>query len=45
MQSQRERDDAYLAEAMDIDDLERRLRELDARGRHTGDVAFGLGLW
>jgi Protein of unknown function (DUF3563) len=44
-QSQRERDEAYLAEAMDIDDLERRLREIDARGRHTSDVAFGLGLW
>ena len=33
MQSQRERDEAYLAEALDIYDLERRLREIDARGR------------
>jgi hypothetical protein len=46
MQSQRERDEAYLAEALDIYDLERRLREIDARGRHaTSDVAFGFGLW
>ena len=41
-----ERDEAYLAEAMDIYDFERRLREIDARGRHpTCAVAFGLGLW
>jgi hypothetical protein len=46
MPSQRERDEAYLAEALDIYDLERRLREIDARGRHaTSDVAFGFGLW
>jgi Protein of unknown function (DUF3563) len=44
-QSPHERDEAYLAEAVDIYDLERRMREIDARGRHaTGDVTFGLGL-
>ena len=46
MPTQRERDEAYLAEALDIYDLERRMREIDARGRHpTSDVALGLGLW
>jgi hypothetical protein len=45
MQSQHERDEAYLAEAVDIYDLERRMREIDARGRHaTSGVTFGLGL-
>ena len=34
------------AEALDIYDLERRMREIDARGRHpTSDVALGFGLW
>lgn len=46
MQSQRERDETYLAEALDIYDLERRMRQLEARGRHaSSDVPFGLGLW
>ena len=44
--TQRERDEAYLAEALDVYDLERRMREIDARGRHaTSEVALGLGLW
>ena len=44
--SQRERDEAYLAEALDIADLERRIRELETRSHHaTSDVPFGLGLW
>lgn len=46
MPSQRESDETYLAEALDIADLERRIREIEARGRHaTSDVPFGLGLW
>ena len=46
MQSQRERDESYLAEALDVADLEQRMRDLEARGRHaTSDVPFGLGLW
>ena len=31
--SQNERDEAYLAEAVDIYDLERRMREIDLRAR------------
>ena len=46
IQSQHERDEAYLADAADIHDLERRMREIDARGRHpTSDVALGFGPW
>ena len=35
MPHQQDRDDAYLAEAVDIYDLERRMRELDQRGRYS----------
>jgi hypothetical protein len=46
LRSQHECDEAYLAEAVDIYDLERRMREIDARGRSArGDVTFGLGPW
>jgi|SoiMetStandDraft_5_1073268.scaffolds.fasta_scaffold672276_1 hypothetical protein len=46
MPSQRERDEAYLAEAQNLADLERRIRDIEARGRHAiSDVPFGLGLW
>lgn len=46
MPSQRERDETYLAEALDVADLERRIREIEARGHHaTSDVPLGLGLW
>ena len=31
--SQREADDAYLSQSVDICDLERRMREIDQRGR------------
>lgn len=41
--SQRERDEAYLAEALDICDLERRMRALDQR-EHTSPQALPLGL-
>jgi len=44
--SQRERDETYLAEAQNLADLEQRMREIEAKGRHaTSDVPFGLGLW
>ena len=43
IESQRERDDAYIAGAVDICDLERRLREVDARGRgNWSPIASGL---
>jgi hypothetical protein len=45
LRSQCERDEDFLAEAIDIDDLERRVRVLETRGRHGSDVAVGLGLW
>lgn len=44
--TERDRDEAYLAEAQNIADLERRIREVEARGRRvSSDVAFSLGLW
>jgi hypothetical protein len=46
MPSQRERDEAYLAEAQNLADLERRMHEIQAKGRHAAsDVPLGLGLW
>jgi len=46
MRSQRERDESYLAEAMDLYDLERRIRQVESRGRDArSDVPLGLGLW
>jgi hypothetical protein len=46
MRTQRERDEAYLGEALDIYDLKGRMREFDARGRHPiSDVFLGYGLW
>jgi hypothetical protein len=42
----RDRDEAYLAEALDVGDLERRIREMEQRGHHAdSDVPFGFGLW
>ena len=39
------RSEAYLAQSVDIYDLERRMREIDERGRHGGnDLTFSLGL-
>lgn len=41
--SQHDRDAAYLAGAGDIHDLERRMREIDARGRRSwSPIEFGL---
>lgn len=43
IESQKERDEAYIAEAADLYDLERRMREVDARGRWNGSpIAQGL---
>lgn len=45
MTSQHERDEAYLAEAVDIYDLERRMREIDSRARNSScEPPFSLGL-
>jgi hypothetical protein len=41
VESQSERDEAYLAEAIDIHDLERRMRSIEQRGR-DGGIAVGL---
>ena len=43
IQSQHVRDEAYLAESVDMCDLERRLREIDDRAtRYSSDLAAGL---
>jgi hypothetical protein len=45
IEQQHARDEAYLAESVDIYDLERRMREIDRRGRNTSqDLTFSLGL-
>lgn len=44
VESQNERDEAYLAGAVDIYDLERRMRSIDQRGRDR-DEAITLGLY
>lgn len=43
IESQQERDAAYMAGAVDLNDLERRMREVDARGRtNWSPIAYGL---
>ena len=43
IESQQERDDAYVAAAVDLYDLERRMRDIDARGRNNwSPIAYGL---
>jgi hypothetical protein len=44
VESQSDRDEAYLAGAMDIHDLERRMRSIDNRGRDR-DAAITVGLY
>ena len=45
IEPQNVRDEAYMAESVDIYDLERRMREIDRRGRNTShDLTFSLGL-
>lgn len=43
VESQRDRDEAYMAGAVDLYDLERRMREIDERGRrHWSPISHGL---
>lgn len=43
IESQAERDEAFLAESVDIHDLERRMRTIDERGRNRANgITFGL---
>jgi hypothetical protein len=43
IESQADRDEAYLAAAVDLRDLERRMREIDDRGRaDLSPIASGL---
>ncbi|MGZ5652678.1 MAG: DUF3563 family protein [Caldimonas sp.] len=42
IESQQERDELYLSGAVDIYDLERRMREIDDRGRRPSAIALGL---
>ena len=45
IEPQQARDQAYLAESVDIYDLERRMREIDQRGRSAANgLTFSLGL-
>ncbi|CAD5374286.1 conserved hypothetical protein [Rubrivivax sp. A210] len=44
IESQQERDEAFLAGAVDRCDLERRMREVDGHGRdHARALALGIG--
>ena len=44
-EAEQDRDEQYLAQASDIYDLERRMREIDQRGRcAANDLTFSLGL-
>jgi len=45
IESQTERDEAYLAGSVDIYDLERRMREVDERGRSPAAAGIALGLY
>ena len=45
LESRQERDEHYLAEAEDDCDLERRLHEIDERGRELDPQALALGLY
>lgn len=43
IESQTERDEAYMADAVDIYDLERRMREIDEHGRNNwAPMTYGL---
>ena len=44
--TERDREEAYLAEALDVGDLERRMRDLGQRNHDRGsDVTLRVGLW
>ncbi|MCK7498776.1 MAG: DUF3563 domain-containing protein [Comamonadaceae bacterium] len=45
IESQHERDEHYLAASVDDCDLERRLHEIDDRGRDVSTQAIALGLY
>ncbi|MBZ8141194.1 DUF3563 domain-containing protein [Rubrivivax gelatinosus] len=45
LESQHERDEHYLAESEDDSDLERRLHEIELRGRDVPSQAIALGLY
>ncbi len=45
LESARERDEAFLAQAVDNVDLERRMREIDARASTGGSAGLATGLW
>jgi len=45
VKSQQERDESYLAQAVDMNDLERRLRDIDMRGRHKFQSGAAIGLY
>ncbi len=46
LESPRERDEAFLAQAVDNYDLERRMREIDARASNQGNASpVATGLW
>ena len=43
IESQKDRDEAYMAAAVDLYDLERRMREIDERGRRNwSPIEHGL---
>ncbi len=43
IESQSERDEAYMAASVDLHDLERRMREIDERGRRSwSPITHGL---
>ena len=45
IEPQQSRDQAYLAQSVDLHDLERRMREIDQRGRvAANELTFSLGL-
>ena len=45
IEPQQTRDQAYLEQSVDIYDLERRMREIEQRGRSSAnDLTFSLGL-
>jgi hypothetical protein len=45
IEPQQARDQAYLEQSVDIYDLERRMREIEQRGRTSAnDMTFSLGL-
>lgn len=45
VEPQQARDQVYLSQSVDIYDLERRMREIDQRGRSAAsDLTFSLGL-